>query len=197
MSNLALSLVSHLTEVSKEYFSSFLSTGLYEESDYELLWEMITRNHMFLSEHARFRTDRKWFDRYKAASYLLGQKLNHQSTTPLGGDCAYIRCENGHIYEDAMIAYGLDNSGTEGKVSVVVRGGGHLHDIHQNHNESLSMAISGGYFQGVMATEFSGRHDTVDKSFWLWADRPQKNGGLYITRPVKRWHLSVINPNFY
>lgn len=197
MSKLALHINNQLNEIATECFNLFVETGHYQEQDFELLYEMICRNHMFLSEHARWSTDPQWFERYKAASQLLADKLNRINPKPLAGDCVFIGCENGNEYPDALIAYGEDNSGNPGRVSICVRGGGHLVDIHQSVEDSLIMAISGGYFQSVHADEFTEKFDVVDKTFWFWADKPKGNGGIYITRPVRRWGLKNINPDFY
>lgn len=197
MSKLAQNIQAALDEIADECFNRFVATGKYQEQDYALLYEMISRNHMFFSEHARWNINPFWFERYKVASKLLADKLNRTNQKPLAGDCVFIRCKNGTEYPDALIAYGEDNSGTEGRVSVCVRGGGHIYDIFQSAEDSLAMSVSGGYFQGVNASEFTDQFDTVENSFWFWADRPQGNGGLYITRPVRRWSLSKTNPDFY
>ena len=197
MSNLAMHVQHQLNVFAAETLHRFIGTGDYQEQDYKLLHEMIISNHMFLSEHAQWHIDPKWFDRYKAASQLLADKLNRTNANPLGGDAVYVRCENGTIYEDALISFGEDNSGTKGKVSVVTRGGGHLVDLQQSAEDSLKMVYAGGYAKGVKADEFTGHYDTVLKSFWFWADTPKRNGGIYITRPVRRWHLKAINPDFY
>lgn len=197
MSKFELHITQHQSEFAEECFSRFVATAHYQEQDYELLYEMICRNHMFLSEHARWSTDLKWFERYKVASQLMADKLHRTNIKPLAGDCVFIRCENGNEYPDAMIAYGEDNSGTPGRISICVRGGGHLVDIHQSAEISLAMAISGGYFLGVDADELTNQFDMVDKSFWFWGDRPKHNGGIYITRPVRRWALKTTNPDFY
>ena len=51
---------------------------------------------------------------------------------------------------------------------------------------------------GVHLDEFHlEMNDTIDKPFWFWGDTPCGNGGIWITRPVPRWHLKQINPKFY
>lgn len=197
MSKLALHIQHSLNEVAVELFNRFIATGQYQEQDYELLYEMICGNYMFLSAHGRHSINPLWFERYKVVSQLLADKLNRNNPKPLAGDCVLINCNNGKVYNDATITHGEDNSGTAGRLGVCVKAGCHIYDIHQSAELSLGMSVSGGYFQGVNADEITDTFDTVENTFWFWAEKPTQNGGLYINRPVRRWALKNINPNFY
>lgn len=184
--------------VSHEMFERFIETGLFQDSDHDLLYEMIAGNIQFLTEHAQHNISPIWFEKYKAAANLFEKKLYRENKSPLAGDCVYLECKNGRVYEDAIIAYGEDTSGTEGRIIVVTQGCGHLADIHQSAEKSLKMSVSGGYFKGIDVSEINaGKFDFVDRTFWFWADRPKGNGGLYIKRSVPRWHLYAINQDFY
>lgn len=195
--NAAVSLKLEMT-LNRDLFVRFIATGQYQESDHELLYEMIAGNYQFLSEHAKFSINPIWFEKYKAANKLFIEKLYRANNNPLAGDCVYVKCKNGRIYEDAMIAYGEDTSGTAGRLNVVTQGSGHLIDINQSAEKSLRMSVSGGYFKGIDVSEINaGKYDFVDKTFWFWADKPKANGGLYIKRSVPRWHLNAINQDFY
>ena len=179
----------------KRIFDRFLLSGEYSDSEKPLLWEMLVNNPLFADTHATCSTNRKWFDNYHSAEKLLAEKLQRTNPQPLAGDSVYIECSNGTVYENALIAYS-PNSLNE-KFVVVTQGGGHIVDVRQSPTESLKMEIAGGYFAGVHPDEFSEVTDSVQKSFWFWADRACAHGGLYIKRPVIRWRLKQINPDFY
>lgn len=180
----------------QQIFNRFIATGHYPESDEMLLREMISENRGFMATHATFSTNRKWLDKYLTAEKLLADKFKRTNPHPLAGDAVLIECANGRVYEDALIAY-EPNSLNE-KFVIVTQGGGHIVNIDQSPTESLKMVISGGYFMGVRPDEFLPQPtDSVSMSFWFWADRPQASGGLHITRPVLRWRLKQINPDFY
>ena len=180
----------------KRIFDRFLSTAQYLDSEKSLLWEMIVHNPRFIDAHATCSTNRKWFDNYQFAEKLLVDKFKRTNPQPLAGDAVLIECANGTVYENALIAY-EPNSLNE-KFVIVTQGGGHIYKVDQSPTESLKMEVSGGYFMGVRPDEFSPEPtDSVDRSFWFWADRACAHGGLYITRPVLRWRLKQINPDFY
>lgn len=180
----------------KTFFDRFIQTNQYQESEYQTLWEMLLENPGFICTHATHSTNRLWFDRYLKVEKLLTERLNRSQPTPLAGDAVLIQCSNGKVYEDAMIAYGPTHE--RDTFSVVTEGGGHIINIDQSPQQSLKMAVCGGYFMGVHLDEFHPEmKDTIDKPFWFWGDKPCGNGGIWITRPVPRWHLKQINPKFY
>lgn len=178
----------------KKFFDRFISTNEYIESEFELLWEMLLHNPRFIYTHANNSTNRLWFDNYQKADRLLNERLNRSHPKPLAGDAVYIECENGRVYEEAMIAY--EPCSLKDKFSIVTQGGGHIYNLSQSPFDSLKMSVCGGYFQSVHADEFLEVRDTVGKPFWFWGDTACGNGG-FITRPVPRWSLKQINPNFY
>lgn len=179
----------------KLIFDRFFSSGEYLDSEKNLLWEMLMENPGFTNAQAKHSTNRVWFENFKAAESLLVRKFQRENPQPLAGDCVYIECDNGRIYEDALIAY-APNTLNE-KFVLVTQGGGHIRNVHQSPIEHLNMSVAGGYFMGVHAHEFSEVTDSVQQPFWFWAEKPCANGGLYIKRPVIRWRLKQINPNFY
>lgn len=180
----------------QQIFNRFIATGDYPESDKMLLREMISANGGFIATHATFSTSREWFDKYRTAEKLLVDKFKRTNPQPLAGDAVLIECANGTVYENALIAY-EPNSLNE-KFVIVTQGGGHICKVDQSPNESLKMVIAGGYFMGVRPDDFLPEPtDSVDMCFWFWGVRPCASGGLYITRPVLRWRLKQINPDFY
>ncbi|MAA93005.1 MAG: hypothetical protein CML21_00575 [Rheinheimera sp.] len=180
----------------QQIFDRFIATGDYPESDKMLLREMISENGGFIATHATFSTSRKWLDKYLTAEKLLADRFKRTNPQPLAGDAVLIECANGTVYENALIAY-EPNSLNE-KFVIVTQGGGHIVNIDQSPTESLKMVIAGGYFMGVRSDEFLPEPtDSIDRSFWFWAERACASGGLYITRPVLRWRLKQINPDFY
>lgn len=180
----------------KVFFDRFIETSQYRESEYQLLWEMLLENPGFIYTHANFSTNRLWFDRYLKVAKLLNDRLNRSQRIPLAGDAVLIHCSNGKVYDDAMIAYEPTRQGDS--FSVVTQGGGHIINIEQSPDQSLKMSVSGGYFMGVHLDEFHlETNDTINKWFWFWGEKPCGNGGIWINRPVPRWSLKQINPNFY
>jgi hypothetical protein len=179
----------------KSFFDRFISTNQYVEPEHDILLEMLFQNPNFMYAHAKYSTSRVWFDNYLKADKLLRERLNRSQPKPLAGDAVYIECENGRVYQDAMIAY--EPCSLNEKFSIVTQGGGHIYNLSQSPFDSLKMSVCGGYFQSVHADEFLEIKDTVHKTFWFWGDTACAHGGLWITRPVPRWSLKQINPNFY
>lgn len=177
------------------HLENFLKSAKYSDSELKLLDEMIERNSNFMNDNAITRNPRQWFDNFLNAEKLLSERFSRENPKPLAGDAVRIVCKNGNVYENALIAYSPNT--LNHKFVVVPQGGGHIYDVNQSPTECLAMSICGGPFIGVHPDEFSDITDSVDRSFWFWADRPKAHGGLYITRPVLRWHLKEINPDFY
>lgn len=179
-------------------FIYMTSTGLYQESEYELLRKMLSDNLNLINRHPVSNKDRKWFDRFVATQKMMTNRLNRENPTPLPGDVLYVECLNGRVHENALI---VDTRTENGKTffTVVPHGGCLIVDITQPHDVALKMVSSGGpYIGGVTHEHFASDKDVGTHNFWIWADRPCAHSAIWlINQPVLRWRLKEIHPNFY
>lgn len=192
--------MSNLTAIEKiEYELLFMtSTGLYKESEFEKLREMLSDNTNLINHHWASNTDRKWFDRFVTTQQMMNNRLNRKDPEPLPGDVLYVECQNGRVHENALI---VDTRISNGKTEFIVvpNGSGLIVDITQPHDTALKMISSGGpYIGGLTHDHFACDVDVGTHNFWIWADRPVAHGALWlINQKVIRWRLKEIHPNFY
>jgi len=179
-------------------FIHMTSTGLYRESEFEMLRKMLSDNNHLTNNHSVSNSDRKWFDRYVATQKMMTNRLNRENPTPLPGDVLYVECQNGRVHENALIVDALTENGKT-YFTVLTNGGCLIVDITQPHDVALKMVSNGGpYFSGVSYEHFACDTDVGSHAYWIWADRPCAAGGLWLlNQPVLRWRLKEIHPNIY
>lgn len=164
------------------------------ESDHALVQEMVRSSSGFFGSHGWLLSP-KWLAQYKQAAELLEARVNRPNPTPQPGDSVKIRCENGKEYNCYL---DTEIYGELGHITTVRGASVHIHRVEQAKNEGISASVSGGPFINVGLEKFKSEPvGTMERTFWFWGDRPQGNGGLYITRPMLLWELTGIEPQFY
>lgn len=149
-----------------------------------------------LKYHQQHRIGIKEISRYIHISNLLEARLKRPDPKPEPGDRMLIGCKNGKVYENALLTGDYYHRGP-GHSVVVMEASAHI-DYDQPFDKPMAMSISGGYFKGIKTAQIeSTPHDIVPSRYWFWGDRPCAAGGMYITKPMLRWTLTEIDPEFY
>ena len=170
-----------MRDVNQEFLQSHLQRVLssFKPDQWPLLEEMIATNVSYPVESKDF--DQVLYKRYECCSDLLNQ-LN-ELTTPAIGHLVKIKCQNGKVYEQAIIT-----NIEERTLTICCEGGGFLHRLTLNDN-GLSMSICGGYSQKIDSKLLVSDEPYLKSYTFSDCEKIKADCGVVIERSMKRWLL--------